>query len=318
MAEVAQQETTALIVNPNARGGFIGRKWPVLEPILREALGGFSVHFTKAPGEGTALCQQALAAGAGLVLALGGDGTASEVAAGFLVSGANRREQPPSFGFLPCGTGGDLRRTYGSPADLAAAARAIREARPRAIDVGQLDYIGHDGQPRRGHFINVASCGIGGLVDALVNQARSKQLLGGTLTFFTASLRATLRYRNVRCAIRLDDGPEREVRLYDLVVANGRFFGGGMHIAPQAQVDDGLFDVVTMGDFTFLELLPLSRRIYKGEHLSHRKIEMARARTVTARPVDAADEVLLDVDGEAPGRLPATFTLLPGALLLRV
>jgi YegS/Rv2252/BmrU family lipid kinase len=306
---------TVLIVNPNARGGWLGRKWPTLEPVLQEELGPLEVLRTTRRGEGTALCREALSRGAELVLALGGDGTASEVAAGFLADGAARpAEGAPCFAFLPCGTGGDLRRTFDSPLSLREAARRVARAAPRRVDAGQLDCIGADGRPHRGHFINIASFGIGGLIDQIVNQ--SGKVLGGTATFFMASVRATLRYENARVRMTLDDGPPREGRVYSAAMANGRYFGGGMHVAPEARMDDGLFDVVTMGDLTFFEALALGRRIYRGAHLQMPKITHARARVIQAEPL-CREPVLLDVDGETPGRLPATFTVLPGALWMR-
>lgn len=313
-----QSEATAVIVNPNARGGWVGRKWPVLEPVLREELGALTAHFTTRRGEGTDLCRAALSGGARLVLAMGGDGTASEVAAGFLLEqgvGAAARG-PAAFGYLPCGSGGDLRKTPGTPLDLRLAARAIAAAQPRPIDVGQLDYTGHDGRPGRGYFVNIASFGIGGLVDTLVND--SGKPLGGRLAFLGASVRASMRYHNQPVSLRLDDGPPEEGRIYNVAVSNGRYFGGGMMVAPEARMDDGLFDVVTMGDLSFVQALRLGSLIYRGAHLEMPKVHSRRARKVEARPLNEGQAVLLDVDGETPGRLPATFTVLPGALLLQV
>ena len=313
MAE--RPEATVLVVNPNARGGWLGRKWPTLEPVLREELGPLTVRFTSRAGEGGDLCAEALSGGAQLVLAIGGDGTASEVASGFLRQG-KAAEDGPCFGFLPCGTGGDLRRTYDCPGDLREAARRVGLAQPRRIDAGQLDYTGHDGRPGRTYFVNIASFGIGGLVDQLANQ--SGKWLGGTATFFSASLRATFRYKNARVRLRLDEQPERELRIYNVAVANGRYFGGGMHVAPEAAPDDGVFDVVTFGDLSLGEAVMLGGRLYRGQHLGRPKIALEKARRVEAHPLDTDAPVLLDVDGETPGRLPATFTVMEGALRLRV
>jgi YegS/Rv2252/BmrU family lipid kinase len=309
--------TTILIVNPNARGGWVRRRWPRLEPSLRSALGSIEVRFTEKPGDGKPLARAAVAGGAKLVIALGGDGTASEVAAGLLEHQESTHETEPvcSFGYLPAGTGGDLRRTLGTPDSLEAAAQVIADSKGRLVDAGRLDYIGNDGKPQRGYFVNVATVGIGGLVDVYAN--RSSKRLGGKLTFFIASLRATLNYRNAPVRVRLDDRPMREHKIYLVAVANGRYCGGGMHIAPTALIDDGMLEVVLVGDISFGEALQLGRTVYKGEHLSLPKVSCTRARTVTIEPADATEHVLLDVDGETPGRLPATWTVLPRALHLR-
>lgn len=309
--------TTTLIVNPEARGGWPKRKWPRLEPMLRNALGPLEVVFTKATGDGRPLARAAAARGSRLVVGMGGDGTASEVAAGLLehLEGSHEAEPTCAFGYLPCGTGGDLRRTLATPDTIEESAKAIAASKGRLIDAGRLDYTGNDGKPQRGYFINVASVGIGGLVDLYAN--RSSKALGGKLSYFWASFRATLKYRNAAVRVRLDDRPTREHRIYLVAVANGRYFGGGMHAAPTAVIDDGLLEVVLIGDLSFTEALQLGRSIYKGEHLALPKVSCTRARAVTIEPCDPNEHVLLDVDGETPGRLPATWTVMPRSILFR-
>jgi YegS/Rv2252/BmrU family lipid kinase len=314
---------TVVIVNPAARGGWPRRKWPVLEPVLRGELGSVDIRFTSRVGEGRTLAREAARRGAELVVALGGDGTVSEVASGLLGAAeeAGSEEAPCALGYLPCATGGDLRRTLGSPDEIAEAARRIATGRERLLDAGRIDYTDFNGRTRRGHFLNVASCGLSGLVDHLVND--SPKALPGKAAFLLASLRATARYKNPAVRIRLDDRPGgapalcEELRLYLLAVANGGYFGGGMHIAPEAAIDDGLFDVVLLGDLSRLEALQLGARIYRGEHTGLPKVRTARARSVRAEPVDRSAKVLLDVDGETPGKLPATWSVLPGALRYR-
>ena len=308
---------SVLIVNPQARDGWAKKKWPVIEPMLRDALGVLDVQFTKQPGDGVPMAKAAAVAGAELVVAMGGDGTASEVASGLLEAFADSPDGEPScsFGYLPCATGGDLRRILGTPAEMSDAAQAIARSKPRAIDAGRIDYTGHDGKPRSGYVINVASCGISGLVDHLVNEG--SKALGGKATFFVASLRATFRYKNALVRIRLDDQPSYEERIYTLAIANGAYFGGGMHIAPDAKIDDGSFDVTTLGDLSLLEALRLGGLIYKGQQSRLSKVSSRKARRVHVEPLNPDEKVLLDVDGETPGRLPATFTLLPDALLYR-
>jgi len=308
---------TTLIVNPQARGGWPARKWPRIEPLLRSTLGPLEVCFTKQQGDGRPLARAAVRNGSRLIIAMGGDGTASEVAAGLLEHQDSSHESEPvcSFGYLPCGTGGDLRRTLATPDSLEAAAKAIADSPGRYIDAGRLDYTGNDGRPQRGYFINVASVGIGGLVDLYAN--RSSKLFGGKLTFFLASVRATLKYKNAAVRVKLDDRPVREHRIYLVAVANGRYCGGSMHMAPTALIDDGLLEVVLLGDLSFTEAVSVGRSIYAGQHLALPKVSCTRARTVTIEPCDPSEHVLLDVDGETPGRLPATWTVMPGAIHLR-
>lgn len=301
--------TTVLIVNPASAGGSTGRHLDGVVAAARQALGEVEVLATGAVGDGARLAREAAGRGARLVVAAGGDGTASEVVDG-LVAAGYRGE----FGFLPRGTGGDLRRTLGLPREVAAAARALAEGRARAIDVGRVEFVGEDGRPAARHFVNVASCGITGEVALLVN--RSSKVLGGTLSFKLAAARALLRWRDRRVRWRADGGPWTEAPITALSACNARYFGGGMLVAPAARIDDGLLDVTLWGGFGILDFVVQQRKLYDGRHVSLAKTRTLRARTLEVEPLDPAP-VLLEADGEQPGRLPARFSILPGALLLR-
>jgi len=304
--------STVVVVNPRSAGGKTERRWPQLRQIIHEAYGPFEERFTAGPGDGTTLARDALKGGAELVVALGGDGTINEVVNGFFDG-----EQPvaagAAFGVLPSGSGGDFVKTLGTAKDLRAAAAQLKSA-PKKIDVGRLTFVGHDGAEQRRHFINITSFGISGLVDQYVNQ--SSKPLGGTVAFALASLRAGTKYKNAKVRLTLDGRPPRDGKIYTVAVANGRYFGGGMKVAPEARLDDVLFDVVTLGDFGFSDLLLRGLDIYSGKHVTNPKVTIHRARRVEATP-ENGEEVLLDVDGEQPGRLPATFELLPHALTVR-
>jgi len=308
---------TVVIANPHAKSGWLKKRWPTVEPILRRTLGALEVRFTEQSGAGRTLARAAAAEGAQLVIAIGGDGTASEVAGGLLEHQEQSASSEPSvgFGYIPCATGGDLRRTLGISKDIEEAVEAIQRPPGRVIDAGGLEHTGHDGRPGRSYFINIASAGIGGGVDEIVNQGGKP--LGGTLAFFMASVRATFRYKNTPVRIKLDDQPAYEETIQLLAVCNGAYFGGGMHAAPDAKIDDGRFDVLSFGDFSLLEGLSIGLPLYQGKHLDRKKVKLTQARVVRAEPIEPEAKVLLDVDGETPGRLPATWTLLPSSILWR-
>ncbi len=306
--------STVVVVNPHSAGGKTERRWPQLRQIILDAYGPFDERFTTAPGDGTTLAREALAGGAELVVALGGDGTINEVVNGFFAAGSDQPiNAAASFGVLPSGSGGDFVKTLGTAKELRGAAAQLKGA-AKKIDVGRVTFTAHDGSEQRRHFINITSFGISGLVDQYVN--KSKKPLGGTVAFAMASLRAGSKYKNADVRLTLDGRPPKEGKIYTVAVANGRYFGGGMKVAPEARLDDGLFDVVTLGDFGFADLLFRGLDIYSGKHVTNPKVTVHRARRVEAAPIGDI-EVLLDVDGEQPGRLPATFELLPGALSVR-
>jgi YegS/Rv2252/BmrU family lipid kinase len=305
---------TVVIVNPAAGGGALGRRWSEVGETLRRALGSFEDARTEAPGDATRLAAEAIDAGAEKVIAIGGDGTISEVASGFF-DGREPRRASCALGVIPFGTGGDFRKSIGVPKDLAAAADIVAAGETRLIDAGYLEYESGEGTASR-VFVNIASFGLSGLVDELVNQ--SSKRLGGRISFMLATARAGIRYQNQRVSLRFDDDPDEVVMTISTVaVANGRYFGGGMKIAPEAELDDGFFDVVAVGDMGVGDFLLRGHKLYRGTHLSLDKVSCRRARKVIAEPLDA-EPVRLDVDGEAPGRLPATFEILPGALRLIV
>lgn len=305
---------TVLVVNPKSQNGAVGRKWPHLAAQIRRELGSFEEQFTQGPNHATALCRQAIEDGAERVIAVGGDGTINEVVNGFFDNG-EPIGQRTAFGVIPVGTGGDFRKSVKIPNNVADAARLVSDGDTRAIDVGKLEYKTRDGQDAVRMFINIASFGLSGLTDEMVN--RTTKRFGSKLTFLIGTTRAALKYNNqrVRLAFDGDETDGVDMTINTVAIANGRYFGGGMFVAPEAEVDDGYFDVVAMGDLTLFELLANSRRLYSGTHLSLDKVSHRRAKRIRAEPV-GDDDVLLDVDGEVPGILPATFSIVPGALAL--
>ncbi|MBI5482278.1 MAG: diacylglycerol kinase family lipid kinase [Deltaproteobacteria bacterium] len=306
---------TFLVVNPRSANGTVERRWDELAATIRSGYGAFEHAFTTAPGDATRLARQALDEGYAMVVALGGDGTMNEVVNGFFRDG--KAVNPDAIlGEIPVGTGGDFRKTAGIPKDVAAAAAGLQGTATMRVDAGRLSLVDAAGRPAERYFINIASFGMGGLVDSIVNS--SSKALGGKASFFLATARAAVRYRNQLVRLTLDGGKPLERRIYNVAVANGRYFGGGMHVAPKAILDDGLFDVVALGDFGVAEVALRVRHIYKGTHLGMPKVEHWKARHVQAEPVQAGDQVLLDVDGEQPGALPSTFEMLPGAIKLKV
>jgi YegS/Rv2252/BmrU family lipid kinase len=210
------------------------------------------------------------------------------------------------------GTGWDFVRTYGIPRDVAAAARVALEGQTREIDLGRVTYRTWSGAEAESWFANIASAGMSGAIAQRANL--TSKALGGKVSYLWATLAVFARWRNdvVRVAV---DGERREGRMHDVVVANGRYFGGGMMICPEAAPDDGAFDVLLIGDLTKRDLLQTLPKTYRGRHLPHPKAELLRGAHVE---VDADEPLPIELDGEQPGTTPARFELVPRALRLRV
>jgi YegS/Rv2252/BmrU family lipid kinase len=302
-----------LIVNPRSAAGRTGREFDRIARTVKSALGDFECAFTRAEGDGARLAREAVLAGGGLVVAVGGDGTASEVIDG--LSDPRARDREALFGFIPRGTGGDLRRTLGVPADLEGAARVLAGRNELVCDLGRVSFAGQGGERQVRHFANVAGCGIAGVVSSRVNHG--PKLGGGKLSFMLASAASLVGWRDQPVRWRADGGTWTDARITSLSVCNGRYFGGGMQVAPGARIDDGLFDVVIWSGLGFTDFVTKKRMLYDGTHLKLPNTRMLQAREVEVEAPPGV-RVLLDVDGEAPGTLPARFTMLPGALRVRV
>jgi diacylglycerol kinase (ATP) len=303
---------TVLVVNPRSQGGRLGKRWKDIADTLGRAF-PFDELVTQGPHDAIRLTREALRGGAERVVAIGGDGTINEVVNGFFDDQGKPIAPEASFAVIPFGTGGDFRRTVNLPTELADAARVIAANHRRRIDVGRLEFTTPGGARAVRMFVNIASFGVSGVVDRLVNES-SKKL--GRLSFALATARATWSYTNQRVQLVFDGRDRVEATINTVAVANGRYFGGAMMVAPHAELDDGQFDVIAMGDFGFGDLLRSGRRLYQGTHLTMDKVTARRARVVEAEPIDPGAVIELDVDGENPGRLPARFELVPAALWL--
>lgn len=303
---------TCVIVNPNSCNGKTGQQWEPLAAAIKERIGSFDHRFTSHSGEGTDLTREALTKGYEMIVSVGGDGTHNEVTNGFF--DGNRPLAPEGvLAVVTSGTGGDLRRTLGLEKGPYAALDSLVGRATRPFDVGRFTYLAHSGESRLGYFINILSFGIGGLVDQKVNA--SSKMLGGKASFFLATLRALAAFRQQTVSLQLDEAPPVEVAIHNVAISNGRSFGGGMFVAPEAEPDDGLFDVVSFVDMNTFQFAGLGSSIYKGRHLDNPKVRFARAARVVAT---SEDQVLIDVDGEQPGTLPLSVENLRHSIRVKI
>jgi diacylglycerol kinase (ATP) len=307
---------TLAIVNPQSAAGRARKEWPSLSRTLRGRYGDFETQFTSRAGEATDLARQGIQDGFETILAVGGDGTLNEVSNGFF--------QPPTpgqplvtlnpnaaLGLFPFGTGGDFRKTLGIPKAPNEAARTLRDAKRRPLDVGKIDYVTPSGEKKSRAFVNIASFGLSGVVDEFVE--KGPKWIGGKLSFFLASAQATLQYTPQEVKLELDGQSIYEGPVYFTSVANGQYFGGGMWVAPEARLDDGVFDVIIVRGMPKAKWLLHGSSIYSGKHLRLPETSTHRGKKLVAKSL-SHEPVRLDVDGEQPGALDATFEIFPGAI----
>ena len=341
-------EPPLLIVNP-ACGARRARTLPEVLEAVETSLGDVVIRYTSRRGHASELAEQGVRVGYRLIVAVGGDGTLSEVVDGVLrasetggapagdAAGAAGAATPPgpggtdapaaapapdapAVGLINVGTGGDFRRSLGVGAGFERSLEALSLGRDRLVDVGKTTFAGRDGRPVERYFINVLSAGLGGLVDHYIDVIPS--FVGGRAGYYLASLAAVAagRERPVLAHITWNgETRDEEIPAYLVAICNGRWFGGGMDIAPMALPDDGRLEVVTITERNRASLLAKTRTIYTGRHLDEPTVHHFPCERIELRLADEAAQkrFLLDVDGDALGSLPLKVELLPQRLRVR-
>ncbi|NOK34606.1 YegS/Rv2252/BmrU family lipid kinase [Corallococcus exercitus] len=304
---------TFLVVNPRSANGQTGKRWVEISALVGKVLGEFGHGFTSGGMDAARLARQAIDDGYECIVAVGGDGTLNEVTNGFFRDGQVINPQA-TLALLPRGTGGDFRRTFGWDLELSSALERLRTEKTEPFDVGRLEFIDNDGNPATRFFANIASFGVSAVVAREVNQG--SKALGGNLSFMWGTVKGLLKYQERQVRLTVDGGTPETVSVTAVAVANGRYFGSGMFVAPDAVTHDGLFDVTIWSNYGLSDFVLKSKGVYNGDHVTWKGTRRLRCRSIHAESEDG--DVFLDVDGETPGRLPCTMTMLPGAIRLKV
>lgn len=284
-----------VVLNPRAGRGEAGRAWPQVRDELESLFPAMEVARTTAPGQAALLVRDALRQGCLEIVAVGGDGTANEALNGFFEAG--RAVAPDAvFSLVAMGRHNDLARGLGMAPGAKDAAAFLKRAHIRKTDVGLLSCVDDAGAPAYRYFLNHASFG----ASAELAAARNR----GTL----ARLTGLWGWHAPRVRLMTDTGLDEIDGITAVVVANGRHYGGGIAVAPEAQNHDGRFAIAVAAGASRARARAMLRR--PGRALS--------AARLTAVPVlETRDRVHVECDGEWAGHLPATFEVLPGAINLR-
>ena len=304
---------TKVIVNPESNRGRTRKRWSEIRDGLKHFVREFKVEFTEKPFHATDLAREAIKDGAELVIGVGGDGTMNEIANGFY---EDRRIINPqaALGVVPAGTGCDLVKSLNIPFGLKGALKVLTNAPGVRMDVGRVRYTSNAGDEEERYFLNVADFGLGGEV---VREVTERRLQRKASSYVRCLVSTMLRYRNKHVRIRVDGRSLPDGEYLIGAVANGKIFGKGMKVAPDARLDDGLFDAVLVRGFRFVEFCRHGWKLMNGTHVTHPKVSVLKGRRVEAWAGVEGEEVLLELDGDQLGRLPATFELVPRTLLVR-
>ncbi len=306
------RENWFAIVNPSSANGKTKDKWPMFHDILQNSAIHVEFAYTSGYGKGTFLTREAIAKGYRKIIAVGGDGTVNEVVNGLIVNDCICDDNI-ELAVLSNGTGSDFIRTLKPENDIHTFVRALKRECYRSIDIGKIIYHQNQQNNTSRYFINVSNLGIGAEVVNLVNK-RSKAL-GSKLTYFTGTMSTILKYKNMEVSMKLDNSQIIEGVFCGLMICNGQYIGGGMQIAPLAELDDGWFDIMVINDITKLKLFSRFPLIYKGKHIELPEVEVYRCQSLA---IQTLESTIIEADGEIIGRSPCQYSILPKCLRLRV
>jgi YegS/Rv2252/BmrU family lipid kinase len=312
---------SCLVLNPLSGGKRSDGLRRGLERAFRDIVPGGRVTETRGAGDAETIVRSLLADGFECVAVAGGDGTINEAVNGYFAAPGAAADEPrpvnasACLAVVPLGTGGDFRRSLGLEPDPLAALSLLTGSSTVECDVGLATYVDPAGASARRLFVNVASFGLSSLVVEYVNSSHRR--VPGPMAYFGSTLRAFGSYRSVQTRLLMDRGEQRVERPLVVAVANGRFFGGGMEIAPEADMRDGLLDVVIVSDVGLGEFVYHAPKLYGGRLTDLPQVAHRRVREISLSTLDGGRRLGLEMDGEALGRTPATISVLPGTLRLK-
>jgi len=299
------------IVNPNSAGGATMKQWPRTSEKVERMIGKFDYDFTDAAGVATLLTGEAISNGYDRIIAVGGDGTLHEVIQGLFNNG-ELINPDITVGTLPLGSGTDFARTLKTSNDIDEAIVRLRGNKAKMIDLALVTYKDHKGGEGTRYLINMADVGLGGEVAERANN--SSKVFGGFATYLYSSFISFVNYKPKMMKITVD-GKAFEQKVTSVFIANGEYCGGGMHIAPPAEIDDGFLNIVILKEFSKWDLVSLTPKIYSGKILTMPGVKQLTAKHII---IESDEDVMINIDGEQPGLAPVTFKILPKAVRFKV
>uniref|UniRef100_A0A7N0UMY8 DAGKc domain-containing protein n=1 Tax=Kalanchoe fedtschenkoi TaxID=63787 RepID=A0A7N0UMY8_KALFE len=303
------------VVNPKGANGRSGEDWNRILPYVRSRLGGDCIiceSLTSGPAHAIDITREAIRQGADAVIAVGGDGTLHEVVNGFFWAGKpvknNDREATYStaLGLIPLGTGSDFARTFGWKNDPHEAIERISKGLRSRVDVGVIT----GGDEESHYFINVADIHLS--AKAGFYSAKYKKF--GNLCYVIGALQGFMGHKNQDFRIKIDDGDwEMCPQVTAMCIGNGKFFGGGMKITPNADPSSGNLEVVTLQSFKWYDFILKMHKLYNGTHISVKNVSSRRVQSIEVEDLSNSG-IFVQSDGEHLGFLPRKFHILPAVI----
>lgn len=301
-----------IVRNPVSGGRSGHARWRDISKALAEHFPGCEVRETARAGDAGPLTLELTASGCDLIIAVGGDGTIGEVVDGIMRSARSQT----AFSFMPTGTGCDFARNFSLPSEPEALVRRIAEAPVRQIDIARISGLSAEGALLERHFANIASVGVSGRIVQAVN-GRGRRVASGSLRFLLCSVREILRYRPEGVRVVVDGNEVFKGAVTVAAVANGAWFGGGMHVVPFADLADGLLDIGILRGASKTGVLGILARLYSASHVGHPLISFHRGRVVDVEPYGGA-LLSIEADGETLPFDLLHVEVMPSALSLKI
>jgi len=291
-------------VNPIAGAGNSAKKWPQIKELMQSTGLDFEYTLTEAPQHTVKIARTAALNGCRFLIPVGGDGTISEVVNGLYQANCLSES---IVGIICTGTGADYIRTLGIPRAFSDACQLLKNPKTCQVDVGVIEYLDQGNISKR-LFVNFAGLGF----DAEIVKATNEtfKAMGAMPSYLMGLLSTLVSYKNKKVSIVID-GRVEERKIVTMLMGQGKYAGGGMMTTPNANLCDGLFDVLIVDDMSKFDLLWSLPRIYKGTHLTHPKVSIERVREIEIR---TETRICVQADGDLTGDAPARFYVLPAAL----
>jgi len=302
-----------VIANPASSNGRTRRRWAEIERHLREEGISYDYVFTGVSGDAIHLTRSALQKGYNDILAIGGDGTLNEVVNGFFDSQGKSINPEAALNIISLGTGSDFVRSLKLPRDISRGIKRIKHGKIHKFDLGKATFTCHSGHRVTRFFLNITGMGLDGETVSRVN--RTSKAGGGFISFLWGVLCSLLLYQPKIMKVVVDGEEALHRCITILVVANGQYFGGGMKIAPDARLDDGYLEIITVDALHKWLLMVKLFKVYRGTHLADARVNYFRGKHIK---VSCNKQVLLDMDGEQPGNTDIEIEVIPGALKVKV
>ncbi|UWG98857.1 diacylglycerol kinase family lipid kinase [Dehalobacter sp. DCM] len=308
------QDTWFAVVNPRSANGRTQQLWPGYHRKIEQAGVKVVYAWTSGSGGGTEIAKQAFVEGYRRFIAVGGDGTVNEVLNG-LIENDRVLADNIELAVFEQGTGGDLVRSLrpGLNKDLDSLISLLIEPQTVLADIGKVEYYDFQGNKAFRYFINASNIGIG--AEAVEQANRRSKALGSKITYLRGAIATILTYKKSPVSVVTDQKDVWKGNTWGLMVCNGKYIGGGMHIAPNALIDDGYFDLVIIKDISRFNLITRFPKIYRGTHIYDRAVEIKRCRTIT---LETPKSLLFEIDGEIPGMSPIDYRIIPECLKIRI